>query len=129
MEALLRPCIRDVWHDHVLFSGQQVTGLIDFGAMRVDSIATDIARLVGSLVGDDRRGRRLAIAAYQTINALTRDEERMIGVLDLSTQVIAGLNWVRWLSVENRTFPNPSAMAERIRKILGRLKLTRAANI
>lgn len=45
----LQPCIRDIWHDHVLFDGDRVTGLIDFGAMQIDTPATDIARLVGSL--------------------------------------------------------------------------------
>ena len=35
----LQPVIRDVWHDHLLFSGERVTGLVDFGAMQMDTIA------------------------------------------------------------------------------------------
>src|SRR5262245_13108077 len=31
----LQPAIRDIHHDHVLFTGDSVTGLIDFGAMRI----------------------------------------------------------------------------------------------
>jgi homoserine kinase type II len=45
----LQPCLRDIWHDHVLFTGDEVTGLVDFGAIAFDTPATDIARLVGSL--------------------------------------------------------------------------------
>jgi len=44
----LQPCVRDIWHDHVLFTGNEVTGLMDFGALAVDTPATDIARLVNS---------------------------------------------------------------------------------
>ena len=28
-----QPCIRDIWHENVLFSGDEVSGLIDFGAL------------------------------------------------------------------------------------------------
>ena len=33
-EVELQPCIRDIWHDHVLYEGPRVSGLIDFGSMR-----------------------------------------------------------------------------------------------
>src|SRR6185436_12712507 len=42
----VQPCIRDIWHDHVLFTGNDVTAIIDFGAMEIDTPATDVARLL-----------------------------------------------------------------------------------
>lgn len=44
----LRPVLRDVHREHVLFSGDRVCGLIDFDAVRVDTAAADVARLVHS---------------------------------------------------------------------------------
>ena len=67
----LQPCLRDIWHDHVLFTGDKVTGMIDFGAVDIDTPATDIARLVGSLVGDDAAGWQSGIAAYSDVRPLT----------------------------------------------------------
>ncbi|HEV3165199.1 MAG TPA: aminoglycoside phosphotransferase family protein, partial [Isosphaeraceae bacterium] len=39
-----QPCLRDVRPDHLLFEGDQLTGLVDFGAMATDSVAGDMAR-------------------------------------------------------------------------------------
>lgn len=40
-------CFTDVHRDHVLYSGDEVTGLIDYGAVKLDSPAVDLARLFG----------------------------------------------------------------------------------
>lgn len=119
--SLLIPCIRDLWHDHVLFSGDRVTGMIDFGAMRHDSVATDMARLVGSLIGGDERPWEIALQAYRTLRPFSDDDQRLAKVIDGSSQVIAGLNWIRWLLVEKRSFENPSLVRERINRIAQRL--------
>ena len=59
----LQPAIRDLWHDHLLFTGDQLTGLIDFDAMQMDSIALDLTRCLGSLVpGDTAKWRRVLIS-------------------------------------------------------------------
>src|SRR5215218_10094186 len=51
--AATQPCLCDVWHDHVLFDGDRVTGLIDYASAKVDHVAVDLARLLGSFVPDD----------------------------------------------------------------------------
>src|SRR4029079_8505162 len=71
----VQPCIRDIWHDHVLFTGNDVTGIIDFGAMDVDTPATDVARLLGSLVGDDEPGWSAGVSAYSANRPLSADEQ------------------------------------------------------
>ena len=37
----LQMCLRDVWHDHILFVDDQVSAIVDYGAMGRDSVATD----------------------------------------------------------------------------------------
>ncbi len=70
----LQPCLRDIWHDHVLFTGDDVSGVIDFGAVDIDTPATDIARLLGSLVADDSDGWHTGLAVYSAVRPLSPDE-------------------------------------------------------
>src|SRR5437763_1299451 len=39
----VQPCLCDVWHDHVLYTGDAVTGLIDYGEVKPDHPAVDLA--------------------------------------------------------------------------------------
>ena len=67
----VQPCLRDVWHDHVLFINDAVSGIVDPAAARTDTVAADISRLVGSLVGDDPHGWTVALEAYQSVRSLS----------------------------------------------------------
>jgi homoserine kinase type II len=118
----LQPCIRDVWHEHVLFSEQQVSGIVDYGAMGTDTVVGDVARLLGSMVGDDPVGWKVGLEAYQRIRPLTSVEEELVAVFDRSNYLLGGLNWVRWLFVERRHFDNQSGVVERISEIAHRLR-------
>lgn len=116
----IQPCLRDIWHDHVLFTGDEVTGVIDFGAVDIDTPATDIARLLGSLVGDDAAGWRAGIDAYATIRPLSAEEELAASALNVSGTILAGCNWLRWIYIENRTFDDVGRITERFRRIVSR---------
>ncbi len=118
----LQPCIRDVWHDHVLFIGDRVSGILDYGAMDIDTVAGDVARLLGSLVGNDPKGWRVGIDAYRRVRPLTTEEESLLAILDRSNCLLGGLNWIRWLFLEGRSFENLSGVVERMSEIAGRLR-------
>ena len=118
----LQPCIRDIWHDHVLFLDGQVSGIVDFGAMRVDNIATDIARLLGSLVGDEREGWRQGLEAYETVRPISEHEGRLIKAFDRSGVVLALVNWLRWIYLEKRIFERRDAVEARFDELLPRLE-------
>lgn len=118
----LAPCLRDVWHDHVLFTDNQVTGLIDFGSLRIESVATDLSRLLGSLVGDDRSQWQAGLAAYTKVRPLSLNEERLIGVFDRSSVLLSGLAWLEWAFIDERHFEDHTVIESRVRATLARLE-------
>lgn len=118
----LKPCLRDIWHDHILFTGDEVTGIVDFGAVDVDTPAGDIARLLGSLVADDPEGWQSGLEAYSAVRSLLPEESSASSALDKSGTVLAGGNWIRWIYIERRKFENELQVIGRFRHILARLK-------
>jgi Ser/Thr protein kinase RdoA (MazF antagonist) len=118
-------CLRDIWHDHILFTGDEVTGILDFGAVGFDAPAGDVARLLGSLVGDDAEGWRTGLAAYEAVRPLSSIEREAVAFFDSSGTVLSAVNWVHWL------FRDPSALAPnvdraaafaRLERLIGRLR-------
>ena len=48
----MQPCLRDARPEHFLFVENVLTGLIDFGAMDFETVAGDLARLLGEWLPD-----------------------------------------------------------------------------
>ena len=118
----LQPCIRDAWHDHVLFEDDIVTGLIDFGSMRPDNVACDVARLLGSMAVDDRDSWQVGLEAYQSVRPLSGDEIKLVGTFDKSTVLMSGLNWIDWIYRQRRVFESRRAIPARLDEIASRLE-------
>lgn len=119
----IQPVIRDIWHEHVLFEQERVSGLIDFGAMRADSVATDVARLLGSLVADDQARWQHGLTVYETARTLNASERRLVTVFDESSVLLSGLQWLEWIYLQQREFANRAAVLARLDTILTRLRL------
>ncbi len=118
----LQPCLRDIWHDHVLFSGETVTGLIDASACRAETVAGDLARLLGSLVGDDRNAWNTALDAYQASCPLSAEELVAVKVFDRSGVVLSGMTWIERLNEDLPETINLHRVAARMADILHRLQ-------
>ncbi len=118
----IQPVIGDVWHDHILLTGDNVAGIIDFGAMKNDSIALDFGRLAGSLVGDDPVGWGTSIEVYRTIHPLSDLEFSISRTLDSSGTALGGMNWLNWICIENRQMGSPMVVFNRLQQIALRME-------
>jgi Ser/Thr protein kinase RdoA (MazF antagonist) len=115
------PCLCDIWHDHVLFRGQEVSGVVDYGSLRRDHPAVDLARLLGSLLGDNKNEWAVGFQAYRDVRPLGEWEERLVGILDWTGTVLAAANWLRWLYYDNPRYYNRQSVARRLAVIVQRL--------
>lgn len=113
----VQPCLCDVWHDHVLFTGDAVTGLIDYGEVKPDHPAVDLARLLGDLVGDDAAKVRLGLEAYRTAGGPADVEEEFVRLLDRTGVVCAVIHWVTALTAGPLILP----VGPRLSRLLDRL--------
>ncbi len=138
-----QPCLGDVWREHVLFqraegNGVKVSGIVDYGAMAYGDVAWDICRLLASyaeespLAALSQRGVaepsqpqktwQAGLNAYRAIRPLTEaDAIRLAGYRAVSA-VLSGLNWLRWIFLEQRSFDQPAAVLRRFNACEARLR-------
>jgi len=117
----LQPCIRDVWHDHLLFDSDELSGMVDFGAMATDSVSCDLSRLLGSLFGDDFASWQRGICYYETVRPMTEAEHRLLRPLDQSSVLLSGMTWLKRRYVLRNTPTDLSRVCDRLDAILVRL--------
>jgi Ser/Thr protein kinase RdoA (MazF antagonist) len=99
-----QPCLCDVRREHVLFTSDEVTGIVDYGGVKTDNVAVDLARMLGSMVPDRPAMWLAGIEAYRQLQSLSELEIRLIRVLDESGRLLGAANWLRWLYLERRDF-------------------------
>jgi Ser/Thr protein kinase RdoA (MazF antagonist) len=122
IDVLLQPCLRDIWHDHVLFLGDRVSGIVDLGSMKLESVTGDIGRLLGSFCGNDSERRLMGLAAYDSVRHLSEQERELVEIFDRSQALLSGVKWIEWVFVGQRVFADPAAVVRRMEHILARLK-------
>ncbi len=91
----VQPVLRDLWRAHVLFTGCEVTGLIDLSAAASDHVTVDLARLFRSWFGADVSCVRNAVAEYQSLRFLSEPEQRLLQAFDASTVLLSPVTWLR----------------------------------
>ena len=117
-----QPCLRDVWHDHLLWTGGEVTGLIDPGSARIDNVAIDVARLLGSLVSDNEAGWDRGLGAYERAEGLSLEETGLVTVLDQSGVLLAGAVWVERLADGHVAAGSAGRVRRRLEEVVRRMR-------
>lgn len=117
----LQMCLRDIWSAHVLFEDGRVGGLIDFDAMRVDSIAVDVSRLLGSYVPDDAIRWEEGLAGYHQVRPLSDQERTLVTLYDECAVILTPLKWLQWILLESRQF-EPRQVLARLDATIPRLE-------
>jgi Ser/Thr protein kinase RdoA (MazF antagonist) len=111
----------DLHLENGLFDAGRLIGVVDFGAVRSDVPAADVARLVGSvefaLQPEVFAGRGEAIwsrilAAYRREWSFSEREEELARCLMCWTPVITLGNWLCWLVIDRRRFDVPREILE-----------------
>jgi homoserine kinase type II len=118
----LQPCLRDARPEHFLFQGNEVSGLVDFGAMGVETVAADLARLIGEWLADNEPLRALAVAAYEQIRPLEPSERALGAAFEAAADLLIAGHWLRWHFLDRRQFEDPMAVPQGIARGLKRLQ-------
>ncbi|HMC63563.1 MAG TPA: aminoglycoside phosphotransferase family protein [Gemmataceae bacterium] len=118
----LQPCLCDIWHDHVLFEDQEVAGIIDYGGSKLDHVAVDLARLLGSLVGDSTEQWTTGLGVYRRHRSFSPEEEALAMVLDRTGTLLGAANWLKWLYLEKREFGDRGLVVRRLGTLVERIE-------
>lgn len=134
--------IRDLHIEHVLFENGKVTGIIDFGAARMDEPLVDLVRLLGSFWPMDRRKRHEMLFAYLSLMnevdskkdsgllLFGKQQQHQLSqlerykLLDEASTLLSAMQWLQWLVVERQQFASEtSTLINRWQMLVDRLDL------
>ena len=114
------PIFGDVWSDHVLFNENEVSAILDFGAMKIESPCLDIARLFGSYADYSAEALRRGISYYSEFRELNDLELGLIELYDRGYVLLAGIQWLIWVEIEQRVFVDNEAVRQRLQRLVRR---------
>lgn len=123
----LQPVIRDLWHDHLLFTDEKLTGLVDYGAMQMDRVECDWARCLGSLRMQGFIPWQDARDVMNALPGLPHLDWALINWLHLTGTILGWLNWCQWLFLEGQQFAQSEKARARMEALVCQLEWCHAA--
>ncbi len=119
--ARLQPCMRDLRPEHFLFTGDLTTGLVDYGAIGVDSVAADLARLLGEWLAPDDPLRLDALDAYRSGVHLEDADYALIEPFEIAGDLLQAGDWAKMRFLERRTFADADSVKQGLERGIARL--------
>ncbi len=107
LQVPIQYCIRDIHHEHLLFadaSSDEISGVVDYDAVRMDSVAADLSRLLRSMLDGGPASWMQAISDYEHIRPLADSERELLAAFDESNRLLSGVQWLEWIVLEQRQF-------------------------
>ena len=118
----VQPVIRDFRAEHLFFEGDDLVSVIDFGAMRIDSVACDLSRIIGDTIGDDESESDQVLQQYNAIRPLQPTEWQLSKLLNQSSVIVGILNWLDWLIIQRRDFDESESVRARLKTLFRRFQ-------
>jgi aminoglycoside phosphotransferase (APT) family kinase protein len=94
---------RDLHYEHLLFDHERLTGVIDYGAARIDEPLIDLVRLLGSLWPHDAELRHRLVDHYRSLMDFEVSTVRF-QYLDHASTLLSAMQWLQWLLIDRREF-------------------------
>ncbi len=124
-QAVLRPWLTrtlpaqtlhgDLWSGNLLMIGDRVAAIIDHAAVRLDSPMADLARLAET-------DRANVTAGYESVQRFSLAELELLAALAISGPAVRLARWVAWLTVEDKSFPDPVGARTRFAAVLAQAR-------
>ncbi len=86
-------CWGDARRENILFNGSEISGFIDYCAMRKDCREVDISRMISSFAGDDYLMWTKALNAYSESSQINYLDCRKLDILGTIVSLYRWLNW------------------------------------
>lgn len=120
--------LRDVHRQHILFRDFAVTGLVDFDAVGIDTVATDLARWVSDFAEKPADLAVLmdsAVTGYQRFAPISACESELASAISEASAIILLANWVVWSTLDQQNFSGCIDLVDRrVVELLRRMSAT-----
>jgi Ser/Thr protein kinase RdoA (MazF antagonist) len=113
----VQPCLVDVTPEHVLFTADRLTGIIDWSAAACDHPAVDLVRYLGGLSANTFA---TGMEAYAELRPLTERERELTIVLLRSNALLSAANWLMRLENDLRL---ATPVEQRLRTLLDQIQM------